>query len=100
MSYYKLLKYVYEHNAVDDETLKNALGVSIESFGDLAQGSSLEYLFRYHENVDGKDIWHSELTSKGREALEQMKTTRFFGVLSCALATVAAVASIIGLFLR
>ena len=100
MSYYKMLKYIGQHNAVDDETLRNDLGVDIGNLGDIAQGSSLEYLFRYAKYVDGKDIWHSELSPKGREALEQMKTTRFFGIVSCVLAAIAAVASVVGLFLR
>ena len=97
MSYYKLLKYVDRHQAVDDETLEKALGASIESFGDIAQGSSLEYLFRYSEHEDEKTIWYSELAPKGREALEQMKVTRFFGILSCVLAAIAAVASVFSL---
>ena len=100
MSYYKLLKYIEQHHAVDDETLQNALGIDVGDLGDIAQGSSLDYLFRYQKYVDGKGIWRSELSPKGREALEQMKTARFFGIVSCALAAVAAVASVVGLFLR
>jgi hypothetical protein len=100
MNYYKLLRYIDRHKGVDDNTLKAALKIDPGRLGDLAQGSSLNYLFRYPKKKGDPENWCSELTSDGRVALEQMKTVRHFNVLSCVLAAVAAVASIIGLFIR